>query len=602
MFLNTQYNNRLKDLIQMKKLFPFILGAAFGLTIFFFSPADIFLANQQDFVINTARMLIPLGLTAAAAAAVISAVLILLRRFSRRAYAVLSCLILGFLGASYFQMMFFNGRMNILDGSENNYSSFDLYNTADFVLWFLIFILPTILWAAREQYKKNKFLSMLDSAKAAYLCGAVIFMQAAGTSSLALTNGTSSNSSDIRLPLFSYSPASQVSSERNITVFLMDMLSSTRMDELLESYPEMTEKLDGFTFYRDNVSEQCFTFPSVTQMLTQKEYDGSENIEYFESAWSGDSVPKILHENGWKVYLFADKGTTYSDVSQIMPFSDNTENYSYSVNYLGAGGICRTMISLSLFKCLPYRYKVFFETKYSDISNGFFRFSDEENEKSVLPYRMGIDTDIKYYRYLTENGLSADSGAPTFSFIHLNAAHDKSEELSALYGGYDGNAGKTSTARGSFECVFAYIDELKRLGIYDNTVIILLADHGDIPEYIDGRAVSSPDTAVLLIKPAGQRGDLITDDTAQLSNKNFAPSVLEYAGLEHSQAGSSYSDIINSGGKQERFFNGTNYYNYDSEFAGSFDRFTYFIKYRINGNSRDFENWELISRDAGSNR
>lgn len=579
----------------MKKIFPLLLSAVFGLTLFFFSPVDVFLANQSDLIVNTARIAVPMGITAAAVTLLTFAVLCILKRLSSKVYAAVSCIILGAVGAAYFQMTFFNGHMVVLDGRETDYSRFDLYNTADFVLYFVILVLPVILWASREQYKESKILKVLDSAKAAYLCAIVIFMQTAGTVSLAVTNGVHNNPADIKLPLLSYEPAMKVSSEKNIAVFLTDMMDGFWTDELLERYPEMYERLDGFTYYHDNISEQCFTFPSVAQLLTRCEYEEEGEYEYFERAWSSESVPKVLHDNGWRVYLMPDMGTTYSDMSQIMPFSDNVSEYSYSVNYTGDGGIVPIMINFSLFKCLPYRYKPFFGMSYSDAANGFFIFDDEENEKSVLPYKLGIGADLKYYSYISENKLTADSPSPSFTFVHLHGAHDESEQVSALNSGYDGNCDTISTARGCFEIIFRYMSELERLGAYDNTVIIILADHGRVPEYIDSRAISAPDTAALFVKPAGARGTLLTNDEAQLSNRNFAASVLEYAGLDHSVFGSSYNDIIEGGGKQERIFNATNYYNFGSKFVDRFDRFTERIIYRVSGNSRDFANWELIS-------
>ena len=579
----------------MKKIFPAVLSAAFGATVFFFSPADIFLSNQADFIINTARMIIPLGITAAAVSLAVFVILLVLDNINHKIYAAVSSLLLGAVGAAYFQMTFFNGRMTALDGGKINYSSIDLYNTVDFIIFFVILMLPLILFTAREQSADNKLLKKLDSTKAAYLCAAVVFMQSAGTVSLAVVNGVHNNSPDVELPLISYRPAMELSGEKNIVVFLTDKLDSFWMDEMTERYPEINDKLDGFTFYRDNLSEQCLTFPSVTQLLTRKEYAEEGEYPYIDSAWKSDNLPKRLHDSGWRVYLMPDSSTTYSNMSQIEPFMDNTLDYSYSINYLGNDGVCATMIRLSLYKCLPYFYKPFFMSNYSDVANNFLTFDDYENEKSVLPYRIGISSDIKYYSFISENEFSTDSDVPTFSFIHLNSAHDASGELSALNSGFDGKCDEVSTARGSFECIFRYMSELERLGIYDDTVIIIIADHGDVPDYIDGKEISSPDVAALLVKPANSRGQLVFDDSSQLSNRNFAASVLEYAGLDHSVYGSSYNDIIQSGGRQERIFNGTNYYNFGSEYVGQFSKFTYRIVYKVDGNSRDFDNWELVS-------
>ena len=65
--------------------------------------------------------------------------------------------------------------------------------------------------------------------------------------------------------------------------------------------PEMYERLDGFTYYHDNISEQCFTFPSVAQLLTRCEYEEEGEYEYFEIDDFMDSI---------KVYYLAIKELT----------------------------------------------------------------------------------------------------------------------------------------------------------------------------------------------------------------------------------------------------------------------------------------------------
>jgi hypothetical protein len=207
----------------------------------------------------------------------------------------------------------------------------------------------------------------------------------------------------------------------------------------------------------------------------------------------------------------------------------------------------------------------------------------------VMPMAVGVPSDLKYYDYLKENGLKADSQNKTFSFIHLNCSHGSGEDTAALYDP-DEPVNIYSTTRGGFEILFEYFDQMKELGIYDNSTIIVLGDHGRAPSEIeidDLDGLTSAITTALLVKPAGAKAEpLKLDRYSELSNDFFPASVIEYAGIDHSDFGLSYQDVIDGELHPDRYMQTFDWHG--------FGRVVYKAYYKITGDARDFDNWEVL--------
>ena len=116
-----------------------------------------------------------------------------------------------------------------------------------------------------------------------------------------------------------------------------------------------------------------------------------------------------------------------------------------------------------------------------------------------------------------------------------------------------------------------------------------MADHGYLIESKDGteKTLKSPDLPTLLIKPANTASaKLRYDSVSTLSNDMFSASILDYAGLDYSDFGYSYRDVINSGEELPREFKTYKWRGVGNVFLNE----TWIIR----GNARDFNNWERV--------
>lgn len=583
--IQTKKNSRFN---KKNELTIILLSITFSFTIFFFSPIDIFLGNQRDFVVSFGHVAVPMLLTSLAFSAVLILLMNLFLLIHQKAYTVISRLFFGILLAGYVQSLLLNSKMTAVTGDDASYKDNKSSVIFNLVLLSFIALVPLILSIVSWFAKKNKFLLLLHDKGVPYLCGLIFFMQAAGIGSSILTTDFGKYKK-MYTSYLSYEQGMSLSKDENVVVFLTDRLDSFWMDRVIKEYPDVKEKFDGFTFYQNNVSHNTSTFPSVPQMLTNSFYKGEEWTEYVNKAWDGDTVPKVLTENDYNVNLLIDNLTTYSSIAHL---EDQCINISHcdpedvKFNYLGEGGIIPSMTQLSLAKLSPYMWKGDLVTGFgSNLSADFIKYNKKFPD--MMPMAIGPESDIKYFDYIKSNEFNADSPKKTFAYVHLNGAHDTAERLAALYDDSI-DVDRWVTTRGDFEILFYYFDQLKKLGIYDNTTIIVLGDHGRAPDEVEREGkegLDDPIVTALLVKPANaESGKLKLDDKAELSLDFFPASVIEYAGIDHKDFGTSFNDVIEGGLHPDRWLQTYEW--------GGYGKVIYKTLYKITGDARDFANWE----------
>lgn len=564
-----------------------LLSISVCFTVFFFSPVDIFLGNQREFVVDFKHIAIPLLLTALAASAVLIGFLNLLLLIKEWLCQGFSRLILGFLLAIYTQSLFLNSKMTSLTGDDAKYTDNMTSVMVNIIVLSIIFFMPLALYIIAKARPKNKILNAGKGAVLPYLAGLIFVMQFVGVgTSILRADFKKYNRSYTRY--LSYEPSMSLSKEDNVIVFLTDRLDSLWMDEVIDRYPDVKDNFDGFTFYQNNISHNTNTFPAVPQMLTNYRYKGTEWADYTSKAWEGETVPKVLTENGYNVNLLIDSLTTYSTVNQLEGQCYNIKDCDpddIKFNYFGNGGIIPTMTQISLSRLSPYALKSYFTLGLgSNLSSKFIEYKNDYPD--IMPMAIGVSSDIDYYNYLRRTKLNADSDTKTFTFVHLNCSHGSSPETVNLYDKHE-KVDIYSTTRGGFQILFEYFNQMKKLGVYDNSTIIVLGDHGRAPAEIeidDEPGLTSAITTALLVKPAGERGELKLDRYSELSNDFFPASVLEYAGIDHSAFGLSYKDVIDGDLHPDRYMQTFDW--------GGYGKVIYKAYYKVTGDARDFDNWE----------
>lgn len=567
------------------------VSVIFSLTIFFFASSELYCRNPLDYLLGDREILLPMLLFSAAAAAGLLLLLNLMLLLNEKLFHVLLCILFGMTLSGYVQMTFYNQRMHTLDGSFSPSYPSDLYGYINFGVWFLLPMLPLLVYAGAVSKNKQPKIQILS-----LLSAALLLMQGAGFFSVYTVKQKNFRSeSGYRIKYISYDPMLSFSKEKNIVVFLLDTMDGYWTDTALKCYPEIGEMLDGFTYYQNNISVYPHTFPSVPEMISGVRYQNEPCLEYLDKVWSSQNLPGLLHASQYTVNMIPDGSTCFQSCGQISGSIDNLREMDPpAYNYLGENGIVPTQIRFSLMRMLPYILK---EIPGSGLTSQFaehFICMDDlpdDYHKTIV----SAESDDRFYTYLLQHGIRTDSEKPVFSFYHLNGAHDFGSVRDTDYTltekeGYTKKELKyAGTIRAEMDIVDTVLKQMKEQGIYDQSVILILGDHGHSPkdftkqyeETLPGEILTA-----LMIKPAdAPHGALKTDPDTALSNAFFPASILEYAGIGHSEYGLSYQDVIASHANPARRW----VYH---EFTGSFTDPLPHGEYTVSGNARDFGNWK----------
>ncbi|MCL2424850.1 MAG: sulfatase-like hydrolase/transferase [Oscillospiraceae bacterium] len=587
-------SDKLKAILPPKRKTASILAISFAsaFTLFLYTPLDMYLNNPTDFVVSWRFLLPPLlvafllcfiaisivltlifhkktiagvitlavvGVMIIAArfvfvlfsamflymlGAVVAAIVVwvlLLRLLKEEALTVVILGMWGVLVAAYIQTLFLNGNMVAIMGQQTEYGVLTFSNIINALIWFVIIVAPLCIWLLFKVKKKHFRYEKAFVLSLVIISGMQIVGLISTTATTDLPEGYDQN------PVyFTYDAAVEFNQENNVLVFVLDTLDVRVIRHTFEAYPHLWDYLDGFTLYENNVAQHFGTIPSLVSMLTGHHKEGPwvHAPEYKPEAWAQHGFIDTLRDNGFRTNLYLCLISAFSENEQIEHRADNMR----MPERVGANirPLLSTTTRLSLGRLSPYVLKnTWLSTIAPDFGSHFF-YIEVENEDAVFIPVVGIHSDMRFHRFITQAEFSVSSEESVFTFIFLNGPHANGDRNDPGSNGFhfDEESGeiwqggsRTDVVRANFETLNFFFNEMKEIGVYDNTTIIITGDHG-LREQI-------PDTVSLFIKPKNSIGSITVDTTTELSHINFQASILEAAGVLREGYGISYFDIIN---------------------------------------------------------
>lgn len=547
--------------IKEKLLISTLISFAASFMVFIVNPIDIFANNAQEFSFALGDFILPLLLCFLVCFAAVFGFLII---FNKQLLNTFTSVILSIFASSYIYNLtigkgtFVSGDVRIdLNKAQNAYF---------IILGITIYIMLLLGLFLKKQWKNI----------CVFLCVLLIAMNSATL----LTDFTAKNAAKANGAKVEYALTEKnmfnVSDKENVVYFLFDRFDKIFYDEVVEKYPDYFSKtLDGFTYFDNTVSTFSRTYPAVTGMITGVTYDGKTSAdEYFKKAYTTSPFLKDLKNNGYNVNLYVDRYYEYSDAKYFKDIADNTVKVKgYTPN---KKNILSYLLQLSGCRILPFSLSttMFKFTVYGTV----LKLSDLKTDGKIYH-----DDDAEVYKNLTASGLDTYDSDKNFTFIYLHGSHSPFTLNSNVE-----RVGKSTSIEqtiGSFKIIDEYIKELKRLGVYDNTTIVITGDHGypytdteSLLKYMDKGT-----RTCVFIKPKNSKGELKTKHT-QASLTDIIPTIVKDTKLKtNHNYGESLFDIDKN---QTR----TRIY-YHSRLSG--DSKLIFDKYKITGDAADKNNWKF---------
>lgn len=156
-----------------------------------------------------------------------------------------------------------------------------------------------------------------------------------------------------------------------------------------------------------------------------------------------------------------------------------------------------------------------------------------KNER-FLAYSRPIESYFSFLSYMDQEQYLPDSGR--YTFVHLLIPHPPEVfDPACSYQAPAQTIGPLSQTQCAVKLMKDFVALLKRLGRYDDSLIILQGDHGNFYRYEDGHFISTDEVspnALLLIKPIGASGPFTVSE-AESTLLDIAPTLLYSLGIEH---------------------------------------------------------------------
>lgn len=535
-------------------------------TLFFFSPLEVFLGNTNEFIFSLGDVWWILFLFSFGAALALTLIAVALPKTVSLIFnAIVFALGIG----AYVQSNFLNGSMGSLTGEGDTYSNTLVYvNLGVWIFIVIAFIVATVLvikFKKSDIFKKGIY----------FVASALIAMQlTAFVVASFSTNGTAN--------YFYLTDKGQyeLANGKNTIIFIVDTCDGAYVDRLVKENPEALEGLDGFIYYPDAVTTHSRTYPSLPYLLTGEvcHFD-KPYVDYVNDAHAGSSYLSDINSTGANIGLYT-KNQYIGEANR--QYVGNASDYEGNAK-TSFKGTCYWLSRMSLYRNAPYNFKSVFTYTDQDVNEGCVS----------LPGKCYMQQDIELYNDMKKQGISTtDDYDKAFRLYHLWGAHPGGSFNRELEVVGRGNTDAYEAALGDFKLIREYIAEMKELGIYDDSTIIITTDHGLSKSTDDANPFEINRTVrgLMMVKPAGTEGKVgVTTNEAPVCHADLFATVIDSFDGNTEDYGKTIYEYKEGDERTRLYYHTIMFSDIDGEIV--------LREYAINGDSRDFNNWKLTGNN-----
>ena len=400
---------------------------------------------------------------------------------------------------AYVHGMFLARNLPPLDGTAYSWADYGKENIISLVICAVVFVLMVLLTRFLHMAKMRKIISGVTAFFTAIL---LVTLVTVGIQ----YDGLQKKPQEVVTTKYEY----QMSENQNMVIFLMDAVDSWTVSALMnDSDPQFAETLQDFTYYPNTVGGYSFTQHSIPYILTGERFEHQTDFwTYSHQAMADSPLLKELKEKNYKVALYEEDLSC--DTEQMQDF-ENVEKVG--LQFKSFSGIVKEEIKLVWFKYAPYPLK-----RFAKVDMSAYRQLVEPRSDSKLYTYYNFDV----YPDIQDNEVTTISDN-CFKFFHIEGAHvpfryDKDMNVIGE-GSYDQNV------EASMTILKSYLQKLKDAGVYDNTAIVVMADHGYGEHWTDGlKGRSNP---LLAFKGIGETHDSMQSSKAPISYDDLQDAFLK---------------------------------------------------------------------------
>ena len=561
----------------------------FSLTLWAFGPANIYFTNTLEFNFSFTRVIPYLAAVTIGSALLLTVLVWLLRKvFYKKSIA----LIIAVSAALWLQGNVLVWDYGPLDGRDIYWGQNLVQGLIDSGLWILLIILAL--------FKSDFFHKIARKTAVAFIVIQLI--------SLSLAVFQAPETPSFKRYYVDESTRFTFSPEKNVIILMLDTFQTDVFNEIINEDTYYKDIFRDFTYFRNTLSAFPKTYTSVPSFLTGNYYDNSVPMQDFlkKAYTSTSSVPKVLKDRGCTVELFPYPGT-----EKTIYFN---EAIATNIKKRVTGSVIRSdvafLLDISLFRYVPHFAKRFVYNDQLWLLKRFFPVNEstekKEKDKPMVdgkvrefsPAALRRMRDVGFIRQMLIESVVGGTVC-AFKYYHLNGLHRPlvlDEKLDVKKMSYSERSSFKTQGKACLEITKLFLDKLRELGVYDKSLIIVMADHGcaDYPYGVklETAGLSETDDNVqkipphikaaglpmLVIKPFGAAGEEIKISDAPVSLSDLPATIFTALGVETDPAGHSAFDLQENDTRTRKFY----YYNW----SGWVDGYLYHMQeYVVNGHS-----------------
>ncbi len=469
----------------------------FNFMFLFFGPYELIATNVEEFEFGFADVAFGL-IGIMLLMCVVSGVILLLCPVKVKKIIVKIVVILDIM---FYIQYFLNGQMGLLDGTNSIGTKKMVFNMG---AWSVVLGVAGYCIFVRHMESK-KYVWMLP-----YLC---MLVQCVACVSL--------------IPKFIGQEKEQwaftnkeeftISQNENIIVLVLDCFSNEVIQKMDEKELDF---LRDFTFYDNANSVYEATFTSFANLLTGQPYDTTcSYLEWGNQIWEDEKCSFYydkLKEKNYKVHLYTDDLLECKDPVNIASKVDNyekIENQTKTINYLRME---KLFVKSSCFKFFP-----------SIVKTRFYVDGDMMNECVDIPegneQQKPIKRNAEYYQVLRNQGLRLNDDSNYMIVQHLRGLHPPYNIDDT--GKYVEDGEQMGAAQGCLLVVDEYLNLLKQLEKYDDSIIIVMSDHGN-QKQCEGVQ------PIFFVKNRSEKHNQMVVNSAPISYEDFMPTIMKCIGVD----------------------------------------------------------------------
>ena len=491
-----------------------ISAVFFFMTALYFPAMEVYMRNYEEFECPLKYVWwIYLAFTVICILFLTVILVLLPEKISR----VLTYIVFGCGVCTYIQSLFLNGQLSTMQGGTMAFSMLTV--VINVVIWTSIIIITVIVGViAEKRCGKDKLVKFISG-----MAYAMLFIQSVGLFSNALTVEKKDVGTDYYL---TNEGEYELSEGDNVICFIIDSCGTDYVTKALREDPEIFASFSDFIYYPDSTCRYCPTYPSVLYLLTAIDgYDLSEpENKVVETAYECSDFLFKMHENKTNIGVYTHNSLIPN--SYDAPIDNCEVYYTGGFNSFSTINLIKAMLHLSGYRSSPYILKYIFNYTGDSFNNGVMYRPDN--------YAIQYD-DYSFLCGIDEIGMSVTKEYDSaFRFYHLFGTH-----LGCSLG-TDGLPSSNFTTpsealHGSLKIIDRYISEVKELGVYDNSTIIIMADHG-----YDSAGI------LFMVKPPEKimntKGKALISKS-DISHKDYFATVYAGLGMECNDYGKAVWDI-----------------------------------------------------------